>query len=136
LLLSDMDVQLQYVSVGLKKAIPLACFVHGMCCNTLRWRVSGTSAHNRPVPLGLQDPHRISDYIGIYAGQNPTEGGYRPRAGSCCDCSQPWHVANCGSATDRSAPVRCAKLPSARPCLRPDAENFGGEVSFQSLHGV
>src|SRR5215510_1652631 len=32
--------------------------------------------------------------------------------------------------SDRSALVQCARLPGARQRLRPDAENFGGEVSF------
>src|SRR6516165_762897 len=37
-------------------------------------------------------------------------------------------------ATDRSAPVRCAKLPAARQRRRPDARNSGGEVSRVMLH--
>src|SRR5262245_64202993 len=34
---------------------------------------------------------------------------------------------------DRFAPARCATPPATRQRPRPDAENFGGEVSFRSL---
>ena len=34
------------------------------------------------------------------------------------------------AATDRPAPKRCGMRPGARRRRRPDAENFGGEVSF------
>src|SRR6516165_12764808 len=37
---------------------------------------------------------------------------------------------NAPAATDRLAPTRNATPPAARPRPRPDAENFGGEVSF------
>src|SRR5262245_4567176 len=40
------------------------------------------------------------------------------------------------AATDRSPPVRFAKLPAMRQRLLTDAENLDGEVSFQSLRGV
>src|SRR5215472_15380360 len=36
-------------------------------------------------------------------------------------------------ATDRLAPKRDATRPAARQRRRPDAENFGGEVSFLNL---
>src|SRR5262249_31772222 len=35
--------------------------------------------------------------------------------------------------SDRSAPKRSARRPAARQRRRPDAENFGGEVSFLNL---
>src|SRR5262245_24138322 len=37
------------------------------------------------------------------------------------------------AATDRLAPSRPAIRPAARPRPPPDAENFGGEVSFRSF---
>src|SRR6516165_7140553 len=37
---------------------------------------------------------------------------------------------------DRLAPKRCAKLSAARQRQRPDAENFGGEVSLDHLVGA
>src|SRR5262249_28689835 len=35
------------------------------------------------------------------------------------------------AASDRLAPERYARRPAARPRPRPDAKNFGGEVSFE-----
>src|SRR5215831_8599649 len=41
---------------------------------------------------------------------------------------------NAPVATDRSAPARYATLPAARQRPLPDAESFGGEVSFELPH--
>src|SRR5262245_57323531 len=48
-------------------------------------------------------------------------------------CRRPDRQLYAPAATGRLAPVRCTIGPAARPRLRPDAENFGGEVSSRSL---
>src|SRR5262245_13688283 len=50
-----------------------------------------------------------------------------------CPFRRQGHMQRCSeaAATDRLAPMRSATRPAGRLHLRPNAENFGGEVSFE-----